>query len=76
MHANEFSAHASRQLFWGTFAVTLLVDMVSGLTVGGFREWLLDDAADADAMREISGVGEKKAQAYASEVARVISQAA
>ena len=32
--------------------------------------------ASADAMREISGVGEKKAQAYASEVARVISQAA
>ncbi|KDA00215.1 ATP-dependent DNA helicase RecQ [Hyphomonas polymorpha PS728] len=32
--------------------------------------------ATPDALREISGVGEKKAQAYAAEVARVISEAA
>lgn len=32
--------------------------------------------SSAEALREISGVGEKKAQAYASEVARIVAEAA
>ena len=32
--------------------------------------------SSAEALREISGVGEKKAQAYASDVARIVAEAA
>jgi ATP-dependent DNA helicase RecQ len=32
--------------------------------------------ASAEALREISGVGEKKAQAYAGDVARIVKEAA
>ena len=45
MHANEFSAHASRQFFWGTFALTLLLKVVlaAGFPMTGdeafFYQW-------------------------------------
>ncbi|RJP71727.1 MAG: hypothetical protein C4535_01900 [Comamonadaceae bacterium] len=45
MRASEFSAHASRQIFWGAFAITLLLKLViaAGFPVTGdeafFYQW-------------------------------------